>query len=340
MKYIGLDAHSKTCFFSVMSQRGKVLMKKRVETSEANILEFVRSVKGKKELAFEEGVMSQWLYVTLKNEADAVKVCQPAERAGPKNDEIDSVEIADLLRVGRLKLVFHEDSELMNLRTLISGYKDLMDVMTQEKNRLKALFRHVAIPTDDAKFYRTPQIMLQLPTNTQKYVACTLFEQLDILEEQRLGYLERFESNVKKYKAVKLLTSIPGIGPIRANQIVGIMVTPFRFSDKYHLYSYAMLIKHNKESDGKSYGKKRANGQPVLKEVFRSAVFGATKSDTAFKRKYDAMRAAGADDRASRRAVARMMAATVLAVWKTGKKYEDKYKEVTRRRHQKRHSET
>jgi transposase len=338
MKYIGMDAHSKTCFFVVQNKKGKVVMKKRVKTNEEDILDFVRSVKGKKALGFEEGVLSQWLYLLLKDEVEELVVCQPAERSGPKNDEIDAGEIADLLRVGRLKSVFHADSELMNLRTLISGYGDLIEVLGQEKNRLKALFRQVAIPTDDPRFYSSPEMVWKLPTDCQQYVACTLFEQIDLLEEQKRGYMERFESNVSKHREIKLLTSIPGIGPVRANQIVGIMVTPFRFEDKYHLWSYAMLIKHKRESDGRSYGKKQANGRPVLKDIFKSAVFGAKKSNTAFKREYDKMRAAGKDDRESRAKLARMIAGTVLAVWKTGKKYDDKYREVTRRRNKKSHS--
>jgi hypothetical protein len=42
------------------------------------------------------------------------------------------------------------------------------------------------------------------------------------------------------------------------------MVTPFRFCDKYHLFSYAMLVKHDRVSDGRRYGRKRSNGQPLL----------------------------------------------------------------------------
>ena len=264
MKYIGLDAHSKTCFFVVLNESGKVLRKRRENTNEANLLEFVRSIKGKKKLVYEEGVLSQWLYLLLKNEVEELVVCQPTERKGPKNDELDAIDMADLLRVGRLKSVFHEDNELMNLRTLVSGYEDLNRVITQEKNRLKALFRHVAIPTGEAKFYSTPEMTSKLPTNTQQQVARILFEQIQLFEKQKGQFLEQFESNVKKYKAVKLLTTIPGIGPVRANQIVGIMVTPHRFQDKYHLNSYAMLIRHNRESDGKCYGKKKAKGQPIL----------------------------------------------------------------------------
>ena len=101
----------------------------------------------------------------------------------PKTDEIDAGEITDLLRVGRLKTVFHADNELMNLRNLTSGYGDLIQVLNQEKNRLKALFRQVAIPMKGSKIYSMPDMAWQLPTDTQQYVACTLFEQIDLLEE-------------------------------------------------------------------------------------------------------------------------------------------------------------
>ena len=118
------------------------------------------------------------------------------------------------------------------------------------------------------------------------------------------------------------------------------LVTPYRFPKKYNLFAYAILTKHNRMSDGKLYGKQRAHGRTALKNVFKSAALSATKSNTAFRRKYDELRAAGKDDRAARNAVAKMIAATVLGVWKSGKKYNDKHWEVTRRRNQNCHSGT
>ena len=116
MKYIGLDAHSRECFFVVLGKGGRVLRRVVVNTSEKELLYFVRSVKGRKKLSFEEGVVSQWLYLLLKDEVDELVVCQPQERRGAKTDKIDAGEIADLLRVGRLKPVFHSDDEFMELR--------------------------------------------------------------------------------------------------------------------------------------------------------------------------------------------------------------------------------
>jgi transposase len=338
MKFIGMDAHSRNCTFVILGKSGKVLRRATVKTQEDELLSFVRSVKGQKKLTFEEGVMSQWLYVLLKDEVDELVVCQPHEKRGAKTDKIDAGELADLLRVGRLKSVFHADNDLMHLRTLISGYSDVIQELVRAKNRYSALYREVAVPTKGSGFYKTAEMISLLDTDVRRYVACTLFEQLELLDGQRRGYLERFESNARKYKPVKLLTSIPGIGPVRANQIVGIVVTPHRFPTKYNFFSYSALTKHSRVSDGKLYGKKRAYGQAVLKEVFKMAALAALGSNTAFRRKYDAMRDAGKEHHAARNAVAKKIAATVLGVWKSGKRYNDKHMEVTRRRNRNCHS--
>ena len=331
MKYIGMDAHSRTSTFVVLGKSGRVLHRARIETTEKTLLDFVRTVKGIKEIAFEEGVMSQWLYQLFKDEVKKVVVCQPRETAGAKTDEIDAGEIADLLRVGRLKPVYHSDSALMKLRTLVSGYGDVIEEIVRTKSRYKALYRQVAIPTKEAGFYKSTERFVLLDTEEKRYVARTLFELIALLEEQKLGYLEQFEENVRRHKPLKLLTSIPGIGTVRANQIVAVMVTPYRFPTKYNLFGYAMLTKHNRESDGKLYGKKRAYGPSVLKEVFKSAALNAIRSDTKFRRKYEEMRNAGKEDPVARSAVAKKIAATVLGVWKSGIKYNDQYQEVTQR---------
>lgn len=340
MKYIGLDAHSRECFFVVLSESGKTLRRAKVATTERDLLSFVRSVKGRKKLVFEEGVVSQWLYLLLKDEVEELVVCQPQEHRGAKTDKIDAGEIADLLRVNRLKTVFHSDDELMDLRALVSGHSDLIDEIVRAKNRYRALFRQSAIRTAGNILYKSPEAIGQLPTESLRYVACPLFERISLLEEQKRGYEERFEANVRKYKPIRLIKTIPGFGSVRSNQVAGIMVTPYRFPDKYHFFSYSLLVKHDQVSGGKVYGRKRAYGQTVLKDVFKSAVFGAIKSDNAFRRKHDEMLSNGSDVWAARNAVARMLAATVLGVWKSGKKYNDKHREVTRRRNQSCHSGT
>ena len=270
--------------------------------------------------------------MTLRDLYAAAPVCQPPRKGGAKTDKIDAREIADLLRVGRLRSVFHADSDLMNLRALISGYGDLMQAIVRTKNRYKALFRQVALPNDESGFYGCPEKIQLLSTSEQRFVAGGLYDRLVVLDQLQREYLERFDSNARGYKPVRLLTTIPGIGPVRANQLVGVMVTPHRFPNKYHFFSYSMLTPHTRMSDGRPYGKNRAQGQTLLKAVFKSAFHSVMKGDNAFRRKYDAMIAVGKPRKTAKSAATKMLAATVLGVWKSGKKYDDQYEEVTRRR--------
>lgn len=334
MKYIGMDAHSRNCFFIVLTKSGKEFCRQQVSTTETNILEFIRSIDGSKKLVYEEGVMSQWFYLLLKDEVDELVVCQPSASKGAKTDWIDAAELADLLRVSRLKSVFHSDDMLMNLRVTISGYKDLNQEIVRTKNRYKALYREAGLATDGNNFYNDPKMLSQLETEERKSVASFLFEQIALLETHYSEYSKQLLKNVSNYKPIKLLTGIPGIGPVRANQAVAVMVTPYRFTRKYNLFAYTGLTRHSRQSDGKLYGRRRFKGQPVLKEVFKGAALQALAGNNSFSRKYDDLIANGTSDKSARNAVTKMMAATVLGVWKSGKRYDDKHMEVTRKQNQ------
>ncbi len=110
--YIGMDVHSKTCMFVVVDETGKELIAQRVNTSEGEILKFVRSIPRKRALAFEESNLSKWLYPILKDEADELVICNPAyvvRKPGPKNDYSDTCHLTQQLRGGFLSSVFHAD---------------------------------------------------------------------------------------------------------------------------------------------------------------------------------------------------------------------------------------
>lgn len=332
MKYIGLDAHSRNCFFVILSKSGKLLEKVRIVTAEMELLNYVRSIKGRKKLILEESSISQWIYILLKDEVDELIICQPVASSGPKTDWIDATELADSLRINKFKEVFHSDTALMELRSLVSGYQDLQQEIVRTKNRYSALFRQCAISIKKSKMYHFDEAIPCLSTENMRYVAASLGERLILLQKQKAGFVELFERNVLHYKEIRLLTTIPGIAATRANQIAAIVVTPYRFSSKYKFYAYSMLVKHNRISDGKSYGKRSPHGQSTLKKIFKASAHSALMGQSSFRRHYEMLKAQGKDEKASRNSVSRLIAATTLGIWKSGKKYDDKYMEVIRRR--------
>ena len=128
--HIGMDAHSKNSTFAVMDNRGRVRQRATVATNETELLGFVRSVRGTKALTFEETMLSQWLYVLMKDEVDELVVCDPKpnKRVGAKTDKIDAIELADLLCCNRCAIEFvrirkNPYSNCANLVTR-SGFRD------------------------------------------------------------------------------------------------------------------------------------------------------------------------------------------------------------------------
>jgi transposase len=313
-----------------MDSRGRVLRKATVATNEGELLGFVRSLRSTKALTFEETMISQWLYVLLRDEVDYLVVCDPKpnKRIGAKTDKIDALDLADLLRVGRLKPVFHTSDERAELRTLVSGYYDLVQEIVRAKNRYSALYRQSAIRIGGSKVYEDTELVQALPTRTQKFVAKPLMEQIAMLERHKTVYQKSFERNLKRYREMQLIKGIPGFGPVFANQVVGIVVSPWRFATKYKFFSYAMLVKHRQLSDGIAYGNRKAFGNIQLKSIFKMAAKSVIRSDNAFGRKYERMLSEGRTDKAARNAIARALAATALGVWKSGKKYNDHHREV------------
>jgi len=327
-KYIGMDVHSKTCMFVVVDEKGKELIAQRVNTSEGEILKFVRSIPRKKALAFEESNLSKWLYPILKDEVDELVICNPAyviRKPGPKNDYSDTVHLAQQLRGGFLSSVFHADHFFSELRTLVSAYEDVTRQITSEKNRYKALFRAQAQEASGKKIYRDLDRIQSLPNEVHQFVGRTLFDQIRLLEEIRADYVKQFEKYVKKYPEIQALTSLPGISTVRATMIAAIVISPDRFENKHKFWSYSMLVRHDRQSDGRSYGKVTIRANATLKTIFIGAAEKALEGDSSFRKYYDQLREKGLDHKAARKNVARKIAAISLAIMRTKKTYEEDY---------------
>lgn len=330
--YVGLDVHKKNSYFVVMRHDGKVEARRKLETSESNLKEFVKSLRGRVELAVEETALSQWVYLTLRAKVAKLVVCKGTAHAGAKTDFIDATQLAEDLRANRLIPVFHSADKRMELRTLVSGYEDTVQEIVRTKNRYKALFARSAIPTSVRNFYTDASLHKALPSAHARFVCGRLFEILEILQRQRQAYTKKFDQNFQHFPEMPLLATIPGLGPVRINQIVAIMVTPERFSSKHKLYSYSMLVKHKKESDGRFYGHKRPRAQATLCGIFKStAISNLRMRDSGFRRLYDDLRATGHNDKEARNAVARKVAATVRAVWKSMRPFDAEILENNRK---------
>ena len=326
--FIGLDAHSATCTFVVVNQSGDVTHRSIVKTSEGTLLGFLSTLPGEKILTVEESHVSQWIYVLLHEKVDKLIVCNPvhiAKRQGPKTDYRDALNLAQELRGNFLKPVYHDESHWIQLRVLVSGYQDLISEIVRTKNRLKAVFRSEVIDTSDPKFYKSKERSQELSHVHGRFVAESLFSQIDHLEQRKLEFKAIFLKNMKIYRPLKNLATIPGIDATRANIIMAIVCMPHRFDNKYKFWAYCMLVRYLQISDGKVYGSKKIHARYELKALFMGAAENALMGDNSLKKYYDDRRKSGVDHRSAKIAVARRIAAAVLSILKNNGKFDDDY---------------
>jgi transposase len=198
VKYVGIDAHSTSCVFVVLSATGKVERRTTVPTEvEAVRREMIR-IGPDSEIVFEEGEMSSWLYGVTRGLARRVVVCNPREH----------------------RSVYKEWHGTEALFHLVRSHSTLMSDRTRAKNRLKAVLRSQGMPA------RGTTVFASMPKARTQHeaVAAGLASRITILKceiDMYTALLEEAEKEMtleaRHHPASKILQSIPGIGEIRSD---------------------------------------------------------------------------------------------------------------------------
>jgi transposase len=132
IKYIGMDVHKEAVVIAVRNGTGKLVMESIVETQASSILQFIHGLQGELHVTWEEGTWAAWLYDLLQPHVHQVLVCNPRRNAllkeGSKSDKIDAQKLADLLRTGMLRPVYHGEHGLRTLRELGRSYHTISKI--------------------------------------------------------------------------------------------------------------------------------------------------------------------------------------------------------------------
>ena len=344
--YIGIDVHTQSCTVQGMTSRGKLSKQFVVRTNARELICSLEQYARPRIVCFEEGTMSEWLGEMLRPHADAIHVVQPQKRRGYKSDAEDARALADLARNGPTQTVYKANGQLSELRTAARNYEECQRDLTRAKNRLIAAFRArgVRLPKDYSDEDNREEILalLKPPYSTHAEALATRVDAALSAREQAAEWLQ---SAAAKVSAVKLLATIPGIGMIRAAQIVAIVVSPSRFPSRSKFKSYSGLglrtdnsAEWQENSDGTLERKTRSrkarglnrNRNAILKRVFFGAALTISKmKDHPLAEDFRRHVASGMDERIARATLARRIALVTLAVWRNKEAY-DPAKHVAR----------
>lgn len=313
--YIGLDWSQTVMAISRRTPSGKEVQNFEIPSRIADLKEYFKLLKGDIILTFEETTGAQWLYTELHDCVTKLVVCDPYRNKllldGPKTDRIDARKLSKLLYADMIKPVFHSGDELLRLRKLVSGYEDLIKSGVRNKNQLSAIDRGL-------HFTKHSQ--------HEQFVARSHKRFIEIYEEERENYKSEFYKLAKKYKPIRDVDSIPGIGIIGAVTIVATIVDINRFSRFGKLLSYSGLISLEKISGGASYGRRKPRYSRQLKRVFDAAAMSIINGgDSALKSYYlYLITKKNYAKHNAKKALARRVASITFGVMKTKKRFNNK----------------
>ena len=338
LHYIGADVHVHNTEISV-ENRKKIVNRYSVPTSISAIRDVLKTIPGQKKMAIEEGPMAGWLYRNLKDDVDELIVCDPKQNkyiyAGADvDDNIASAKLAELLRGGYLKPVYHSmDEQRIEFKQWVSLYRDCIHAGVRQINQLRAQCRLYGI--------KTPRLVIRNTSARQAWLKelgqPVLARQLQLLW---MGYeATRQQTKLAKQQLVRLSKNypiiacwkeIPGYGLIRAVTLFAYLDTPWRFKKKTKLWRYCgMGIRHVTSGKDKQGRPKPAHlaldrqCNRVLKEVVMGAAVSAIgmKRPNIFKSYYERQCDAGILAANARHSEARKMVSVAWGMWKTKSRF-------------------
>ena len=344
-RYLGLDVHAQSSTLAVVGPSGRRISTEIIETSAAALIARIDRVARPRHLCMEEGSQSAWLYEALRPHVDDLVVVGPRQSKAQKSDSQDALELADMLRRGTVDVrVFKAPTRFTRLRELVRLHRMLTQDVVRTKNRLRAIFRSRGVEAGRLPYAPTgrERLAAQLPASHGLLVD-VLGQELDTISSLRTNAEEQLIEEAGKHPIVGRLATAPGIGTIRAAQIVATVVVPERFRTKRQFWSYCGLavVTHSSSDwvrDGKRWVRRdvpQTRGltrkrNPLLKVVFKSAALNAAhhmRGHPLF-RAYATMLENGTKPNLALVTIARRIAGAVLAMWKNQEDYDPQKHEL------------
>jgi len=280
--WCGIDLHAKTMYICILDREGKVLAHQNLPSNPEAFLEAIAPYREDLVVAVECIFTWYWLADLCAREGIAFvlghALYMKAIHGGKaKNDRLDALKIATLLRGGLLPQAYVYPAGMRATRDLLRRRLHLVRKrgqllahiqMTSHQYNLAPLGKRIAYPSN-----REGVVEHFEDRVVKKSIAVdlALLERYDALIHDLELYLAR-QAKQHDAQAFHRLRTIPGVGKILALTILYEIHDVHRFDRVQEFSSYARLVKCAKESAGKKYGTSGAKmGNVHLKWAFSEA---------------------------------------------------------------------
>lgn len=295
MIYVGLDAHYSQSTYCVLDCNGKKLFTKTVKGHRSTVVEELKKVKKeannqKMAVCFEASDSYGGLNDALEKVAERVVVAHPSQlrlifRAKKKNDKVDAHKLAQLLFMDMVPEVYVPDQNIREWRSMIEFRSRQVEKRTACKNRIRAFIRECGIKAPRGLWSAKGQAWLrQLDclSDLGRIKVEMMLEDLD-QSEKRIQATEKVLNRIaRKHRGVRLLKTIPGIGPRTSEALVAYIADPSRFSRTDKIGSYLGLVPcQDQSAERNRFGHITREGPSTLRRLLVEASWvSVRKSET------------------------------------------------------------
>ena len=280
--WCGIDLHAKTMYVCILDAQGQALVHKNLPATSEAFLETVEPYREGLVIAVECIFTWYWLADLCAREGIAFvlghALMMKAIHGGKaKNDRIDALKIATLLRGGMLPQAYAYPAGMRATRDLLRRRLHLVRKrgqllahiqMTSHQYNLEPLGKRIAYPANRkglAAHFPDPAVRKSIALDL------ALLERYDeLITDLELDLVRRAKQHDPQ--AFQRLRSIPGVGKVLALTLLYEIHDVRRFERVQEFASYARLVKCGKESGGKKLGTGGAKmGNVHLKWAFSEA---------------------------------------------------------------------
>lgn len=291
MLYVGLDVHSRQSSLCILNSAGGVVNQIQVKGPRTLVVDRLRQLDEPFSVCYEASCGYGHLYESLRPLAHHVAVAHPGKLrliygSKRKNDKIDAHKLAKLLLLDMVPPVHVPSVDVRAWRSLIVLRQRVMSQVVRAKNQIRAVLRENDII--GAKWLWSKRQLVWLESLDLHPIARL---RLDLAVEEYKSLdrkIKRLEAELRKYAdrhpAVRLLTTIPGVGIRTAEAFVAWVDDIARFRRTKQLGAYFGLVPcQDASADKNRLGHITRDGPPVMRKPITEAAWTAIKKCPAFK---------------------------------------------------------
>lgn len=218
----------------------------RVPTTKAGLSSVLEPLKSQCRVAVEVGTQTQWVASVVRPLAAEVQVANPSQvpwlfRSGKKTDRIDAQKLAILLSLNQLPTVHLPSADVSAWRMLINHRRRMIQRRTALKNQVRSIVRTFNYRCPHRSFWtRVGQSWLRslVFDDARRLMFDCLMQQLEVVQSQLKDVEKQLDAIAREQPGVRLLRTIPGVGPRTAEAVIAYADDISRFKNKKQFASY------------------------------------------------------------------------------------------------------